>query len=161
MGYEKHLIGSTCEIAVGKNKVEVTVISHDEKKGYKVRYKKSGNETFVKDAGRLRLLDGKEKAEPKAKPSPAKENNGTKSARKPGCLDAAAHVLAQDPKKTMNAKEIFEAVKAAGLWDSDAATPWATISSAIGREIDKKGDLSRFRKDSSGQFGINTKKKPG
>lgn len=161
MSYEKHLIGSTCEIAVGKNKVEVFVISHDETKGYKVRYKRSGNETFVKDAGRLRLLGGTEKPVPKTKPSPAKTNIGTNTPKKDSCLSAAAKVLAEDPTKSMNAKEIFEAVKAAGLWDSDAATPWATISSAIAREIEKKGNESRFRKDSTGRFGINTKKKTG
>jgi hypothetical protein len=66
-------------------------------------------------------------------------------------LDAAAKVL-KEAKEPMSAKQIVEAALAKGLWQSSGATPWATIYSAMIREIAAKGDDARFKKVDRGQF---------
>ena len=66
-------------------------------------------------------------------------------------LDAAAKVLAES-RKPMNLKDIMAAVFKAKLWISNGATPEATLSAAIGREIRDKGSDSRFKKAGRGLF---------
>jgi hypothetical protein len=74
--------------------------------------------------------------------------------QKASCLDAAAQVL-KDAGEPMQVRAVVEAMKAKGLWSSDAPTPWATLYSAILREIGtKKGD-SRFKKTDRGHFALN------
>jgi hypothetical protein len=76
----------------------------------------------------------------------------TKKAKKVGALDAAAQVLAAS-KEPMNCKEMIEAMAAKALWTSPGGkTPWATLYSAIIREIALKGKESRFVKKDRGQF---------
>jgi len=66
-------------------------------------------------------------------------------------LDAAAKVLAE-AGKPMNAKTIVETALAKGYWSTKGATPWATLFSAMVREIAAKQDKSRFRKTARGMF---------
>jgi hypothetical protein len=82
------------------------------------------------------------KAKPDAKPKPM------------SCLDAAAEVL-KEKGEAMNCKGMIDAIFAAKLWHSDAPTPWATLSSAILREVTTKGDAARFKKVDRGQFVFN------
>jgi hypothetical protein len=69
-------------------------------------------------------------------------------------LDAAAKVLAE-ADEPMNAKAICEAALAKGYWATKGATPWATLYSAMIREIAAKGADARFRKASRGMFEIS------
>jgi hypothetical protein len=69
-------------------------------------------------------------------------------------LDAAAKVLAESDEP-LNCAAIVERAFEAGYWQSDGKTPAATIYSAILREIQKKGDESRFRKAERGKFDLN------
>lgn len=79
----------------------------------------------------------------KAKPAP--EAKATKpavptTAGKLSALDAAAKVLAE-AQEPLNAKQMIEAMAANGLWTSfGGATPWATLYSAMLREIQVKGE---------------------
>ena len=73
--------------------------------------------------------------------------------KKMGCLDAAAEVL-KDADEPMNTKQMVEAMAERGLWASDAPTPWATLYSALLREIKNKGDEARFEKADRGKFQI-------
>ena len=84
------------------------------------------------------------------KKTPAKAAN-TKKPRKPSGLDAAAQVLAAsgDP---MRSKDIVDTMLAKGLWATKGKTPHATIYAAIIREIQNKGDASRFEKVDRGRF---------
>ena len=88
------------------------------------------------------------------KKTPAKAAN-TKKPRKPSGLDAAAQVLAAsgDP---MRSKDIVDTMLAKGLWSTKGKTPHATIYAAIIREIQNKGDASRFEKVARGRFQIRT-----
>ena len=81
----------------------------------------------------------------KTKAAPAKESGMS-------ALDAAAKVLAEE-KKPMNVKELIAAMAAKDYWTSPGGkTPEATLAAAIGTEINKKGDSSRFARPEPGKF---------
>ena len=65
-------------------------------------------------------------------------------------LELAAKVLAET-KKPMKCHEMVDAARAKG-WETNGLTPWATLSAAILREIQTKGDRARFRKVGPGEF---------
>jgi hypothetical protein len=91
------------------------------------------------------------KAAPAKKAKPA----GNGKPKKLSALDAAAQVLAAS-KEPLNAKQLIEAMAAKGLWTSPGgATPWATLYSAIIREVATKGKESRFKKVDRGHFAAN------
>ena len=66
-------------------------------------------------------------------------------------LDAAAQVLAE-AGEPLNTKTMVERMLAKGLWQTGGKTPAATIYAAMLREINIKGDASRFRKVERGKF---------
>ena len=69
-------------------------------------------------------------------------------------LDAASKVL-YESKEPMTTKQMIEAMSSKGYWSSPGGkTPWATLYSAITREIKNKGKDARFDKVNKGQFQI-------
>ena len=68
-------------------------------------------------------------------------------------LDAAAKVLAETGN-AMTCKAIVQAAFEKGYWQSDGATPHATIYAAILREIQTKGEKTRFKKAGPGLFAL-------
>ncbi len=75
--------------------------------------------------------------------------------RKLSAIDAAAQVLAES-KTAMTSKEMIDAMAEQKLWTSPGGkTPWATLFSAILREIATKGKESRFVKAERGKFAAN------
>lgn len=100
-------------------------------------------------------------AEP-AKPAtkkPAKTRKA-KTDGKLSQLDAAAKVLTESAGP-MTTKAMIEAMAAQGYWTSPGgATPWATLYSALIREIANKGDEARFTKVNRGQFALSATTKP-
>ncbi|MEX0678896.1 MAG: HTH domain-containing protein [Pirellulales bacterium] len=93
----------------------------------------------------------------RAKATPAKmaKPAGEGKSKKLSALDAAAQVLAAS-KEPINAKQMIEAMAAKGLWTSPGgATPWATLYSAIIREVATKGKEARFKKVDRGHFAAN------
>lgn len=67
-------------------------------------------------------------------------------------LDAAAVVLSK-AKAAMSARDLVDAMTSSGLWTSPAGkTPWATLASAMDREIKTKAGASRFEKVAPGRF---------
>ncbi|MEX2185708.1 MAG: winged helix-turn-helix domain-containing protein [Pirellulales bacterium] len=92
------------------------------------------------------------------KPAPKKTTKAPARTKKPkaagkmSALDAAAKVLA-DAGEPMNCKALIEAMAIKDYWTSPGgATPWATLYSAITREINEKGKDARFVKVERGQF---------
>jgi len=80
-----------------------------------------------------------------------------KAEGKMSALDAAAKVLAEEGRP-MTAKELIEAMSAKGYWTRPGGkTPEATLSAALGNEINKKGDASRFAKAAPGKFALRAK----
>ena len=84
-------------------------------------------------------------AEPKPRKK-AERKDGTMSG-----LDAAAKVLA-DAGEPLGCKTIVERAIEKGYWKTGGKTPSATVYAAILREIQKKGDASRFAKADRGMF---------
>jgi hypothetical protein len=90
---------------------------------------------------------------------PAKKRTRQRKTTEPkpdrvSAIDAAARVLAEEGKP-MGCKELIGAMAAKGYWTSPGGkTPAATLYSAILREIDTKGDASRFEKVGRGMFGL-------
>ena len=66
-------------------------------------------------------------------------------------LDAAAKVLAE-ADGPLSCKEIVHRALEKGYWQTKGLTPASTIYASILREIQKKGDASRFRKAERGKF---------
>lgn len=97
-------------------------------------------------------LEAKAKPEAKAAKEPKAKKEGPS---KLSGLDAAAKIL-KDSGKAMNCKELVAAAFKQNLWRSEGATPEATISAAIGREIAAKGGDSRFVKKDRGLFAAAT-----
>jgi hypothetical protein len=104
------------------------------------------------------VAPGKETAEPSSKEAkPKKKRTGAKTGEqgeKPmSGLDAAAKVLAE-AGEPLNCKAIVERAFEAGYWRSDGKTPAATVYAAILREMQNKGDESRFVKAGRGLFAL-------
>ena len=88
------------------------------------------------------------------RPEPTKSKSKSKPKKRTGMsmLTAAAVVLEENPKP-MKVNEIVESMADRGLWTSPGGkTPQATLAGAIGTEIKKKGDRSRFAKAGVGLF---------
>ncbi len=94
--------------------------------------------------------DGDE--EPEADLSACNAQAGDEGATMSG-LDAAAKVL-EEADEPLRCKEIAERALEAGYWASDGQTPHATIYSSILRDIQKRGDESRFQKVGRGLFAL-------
>ena len=89
-------------------------------------------------------------AKPATKKAPAKPAD-----KKMSAIDAAAKVLAE-AKEPLTAKQLIERMAAKGYWKSPAGkTPASTLYAAIIREIQRKGDDSRFQKVDRGLFTLN------
>ena len=92
--------------------------------------------------------------------APAKAGKRTKVAKEGeakgmSALEAAALALAETGK-AMTPKEMIGVMAARGWWSSPTGkTPHATLYSAIMREVDEKGETSRFRKAAPGRFALS------
>jgi len=169
MRLENVQVGETYTLKVGKNVVQVTVKSVDEKG--KIAVTTAGGKTLtVADAGRLAVhhtnaptaaKGAKTKAAaPKATKAARGRNVGQKGAPKPptakeGSLMAAAIKVMKAADKPMRPADVVETVLAKKLWTSKGKTPGATLAAAIMREIARKGSLSRFKKTGPGLYALN------
>ena len=103
----------------------------------------------------LEPTDGQSKEIPvEAKRSPTRKAQSADDGKEKrlSALDAAAKVLAETGQ-AMTCQDLVAAMAAKGYWTSPGGkTPQATLYSAIGREIDTKGNNSRFVKAERGKF---------
>ena len=88
-------------------------------------------------------------------PNPAPECETAKKEKKVSLLDLAAKILA-DTGEALNCKELVAKAKETG-WVSTGKTPEQTLYSGIFREMNTKGEASRFKKsaDRKGSFEAN------
>ena len=83
-----------------------------------------------------------------AAPSPAK----SAAAKKYSALDAAALVL-RESGQPMSCPELIAQMAAKGYWSSPKGkTPASTLYAALAREVQEKGEASRFVKTGPGRF---------
>jgi hypothetical protein len=91
------------------------------------------------------VLDAEAPAKAKREPKPAGE-------KQLSALDAAAKVL-EERGQPMNTRQLIEVMAQKGYWTSPGGkTPWATLYSAILREVTTDGDTARFVKTERGKF---------
>ena len=107
--------------------------------------KRTGKEEKAEPAGSGKVAQAKAKA-PKA---PRIRKDGKMSG-----LDAAAKILKDSPEP-LTRQEITDRALKAGYWAPKGKTPEATLSSAIGREIARKGSASRFAMAARGKFALS------
>ena len=88
-------------------------------------------------------------------PNPAPECATAKKEKKVSLLDLAAKILA-DTGEALNCKELVAKAKETG-WVSTGKTPEQTLYSGIFREMNTKGEASRFKKSATrkGSFEAN------
>ena len=136
------ILGDTYIIKLGRNEVEAEVIEELEK-GWNVRL--TASDKIIKVASVDRFL-----RKVKTKVEEPKKKGGAVKGQMSG-LDAAAFIL-QREGRPMRVKEIAELAIHDKLWASEGLTPWASIASAMIREINAKGADSRFSKVDKGLF---------
>jgi hypothetical protein len=168
-------IGGVYAVKVTGNVVPVVIDEEHPETGWVGTNKETGRQVRIKTADRLRRRlqgeegdEGAEGSEPEAtaeeaenaategdtgadetapepEEAPAEENPQMSS------VDAAAKVL-EEADEPLGTREIYNRAEEASYWRSDGQTPWATIYSAIYREIRDKGEESRFEKVERGKF---------
>lgn len=129
-----------------------------ERKALQAQHKADQENARVRDE-RAKSGDGMTASERAMAESEPKKKSGKKAAKpkaekkdkRLSCIDAAAQVLA-DSGEPMRCRDMIDTMAEKGLWTSDAPTPHATLYSAILREIQTKGDESRFQKVERGLF---------
>ncbi len=163
-------IGTAYTCKVGRNTIRVTVTEELPDGGWLVETH-TGRTMTIRSAERfIEPADAPEAAAPRADATEAEptpdhgterdtgeqdadtgETGGTMS-----LLDAAAHLLGQ-ADEGMRCKDLVEQARELGLWapKRGGKTPDRTLYAAILREINTKGDASRFRKVERGHFTLN------
>ncbi len=96
------------------------------------------------------MTSKKSKTKKVSKPRPSSK---PRDAARMSALDAAARVL-KESGQPMNCMAMVEKMLSKGYWKTSGATPAATLSSAILREVKNKGKESRFKKEGRGQFSL-------
>ena len=156
-------IGEIAKARVGRNLMEVEIIEDCGNGNYKVKSISSGREF---NTSRLEKINNNQEetimpednntiiAEAET-PNPAPECATAKKAKKVSLLDLAAKILA-DTGEALNCKELVAKAKETG-WESTGKTPEQTLYSGIFREMNTKGEASRFKKsaDRKGSFETN------
>jgi hypothetical protein len=96
----------------------------------------------------------KQRAKRPVAPTPEPKSSAKPAAapHKYSALDAAALVLRENDRP-MSCPELIEQMAAKGYWSSPKGkTPSSTLYAAIMREVQVKGDASRFVKTGPGRF---------
>ena len=163
-------VGEIAKARVGRNLMEVEILEDCGNGNYKVKSVSSGREF---NTSRLEKINNNQmeeaimpednittntEAETNAEvdtPNPAPECATAKKEKKVSLLDLAAKILA-DTGETLNCKELVAKAKETG-WVSTGKTPEQTLYSGIFREMNTKGEASRFKKsaDRKGSFETN------
>jgi hypothetical protein len=153
-------VGGKYYANVSSKRVEVRIDAERAQGGWDATNLSTGKKVCIKTAQRLLGTVGEQKkaqATDAAESKEPKETKQTKPAtkKKLSAVDAAAKVVGE-ANEPMNTKQMIEAMAAKKLWTSPGGkTPWATLYSAILREINVKGKESRFKKIERGTFAAN------
>ena len=162
-------IGEIANAKVGRNLVEVEILECGEG-FFRVKSVSSGREF---NTSRLEKINNNHQMEEAIMPednntiaevetnaevetpNPAPECATAKKEKKVSLLDLAAKILA-DTGEALNCKELVAKAKETG-WESTGKTPEQTLYSGIFREMNTKGEASRFKKSAErkGSFEAN------
>jgi hypothetical protein len=166
-------IGGEYEARIGKETVQVRITAEKASGGWSAINLATGKKVFISMARLLKEIGGTKVTSkdnltivevPPAtvetigtqKPTkPARKKTDTTPAGKPlSQLQAAVKVLGES-KEPLTTKQMVEAMAAKNYWSSPGGkTPHATLYSAILRELQTKGEASRFLKTDRGHFAL-------
>lgn len=172
-------IGGEYQARIGKTQIPVRIVSEKASGGWtainiatnkkvfvplarQLQEMPAALETTVTTAGNLTVvevppatvetIDGS----PKKPARSRKAKTETEPGKKLSQLDAAIKVLGE-ATEPLTAKQMVEAMTTKNLWSSPGGkTPHATLYSAILRELQNKGDASRFVKIDRGHFQLRS-----
>ena len=162
-------VGEVAKARVGRNLMEVEIIEDCGNGNYKVKSISSGREfntsrlekinnnqeeTIMPEDNNSTTTEVETNAEVET-PNPAPECATVKPEKKKSLLDLAAKILAETGE-ALNCNELVTKAKETG-WESTGKTPEQTLYSGIFREMNTKGEASRFKKsaDRKGSFETN------
>ncbi len=129
----------------------------EKKKNSKASRKRAGkpkSKRSGKPAGKKAVKQAKPSKTVNAAKVPKRTKEAKATGKRLSGLDAAARVL-KGAGKPMKVKAIVETMLAKGYWKTSGKTPWATLYSAIIREIAANGKNARFKKIDRGSFAFN------
>ncbi len=159
MKLENIKIGTCYDIKVGKNTSAVRITKPIATGGFEAVTLATHKTLVIKSADRV-ICPHIPKADTasESKTPPATGAPAPPAEKRLSLLDAAAKVLAE-AKEPLNCKMMIQAMTEKGYWNPSQGgrTPMNTLHAAIGAEIKKKGDTSRFEKVARGQFGLRTR----
>lgn len=174
MKLENIKVGSVYDIKVGNNTSAVRIMKPLASGGWEAVTLTTQKTLVIKSASRIvGPHNPKADKQPKARKTPNTGKPGPQGAKQRAAkvldqisvpldkrlsaLDAAAKVLAE-AKEPLNCKQMIEAMMAKDYWQPSQGgkTPANTLHAAIGTEIKKKGDQSRFEKVGRGLFGLRS-----
>ncbi|AQT67932.1 hypothetical protein STSP2_01084 [Anaerohalosphaera lusitana] len=146
--------GTICSCKVGSNTTQVKLLEAEPKGGWKVESLTSGKTMTIRNADRLEPADTAEKSS-KADKSPASKTKGhtggpkgseaKRESKRLSLLDSAAVIL--EVISPLSCKDIVEKAIETNIWQPKSGkTPANTLYASILREINTKGDDSRFRR---------------
>jgi len=153
-------VGTIYHITLGRNEVQGEVIAETDN-GWNVRLLASDKVIKVNSADRFlrkaKMITTTGDAPGEEQEAVVETEATQKKVKQPkegmSALDAAHKVLVEI-STPLNAKQITELVVTKGYCPNlKGATPHATISSALQREVKGKGSMSRFYKAGIGLFG--------
>ncbi len=168
-------IGHDYQVTQGRGKSIVRVTAHDIAGGAWTCRTEKGAEITVKDAKRFlkavaapaktgglgrmvgkltSVLTGKGKKDDDTREESTSKKRGVPPKGKMSAVDAAARVL-DEVKEPLNVKQIAEIADRLNYCELPGATPSATISSAIQKEIKDKGGNARFVRTERGKYTFN------
>ncbi len=134
-------IGQKCTCKIGRNQVEATIIETNPAGPWLLKNTKSGKTIKVSDCSRITPLAEDEQ------PENNEQANTSSSKNKHSLLDAAEIVLKTCPYQPLSAKAIIKLAADGGIWRPGAGkTPANTLHASINKEINAKGEASRFRR---------------
>ncbi len=133
-------IGQKCLCKVGQNQVEATIVETNPQGPWLLKATKSGKTIKICDGSRITPLAD-------TQPENTEQANASSSKNKHSLLDAAEIILKTCPHQPLSAKAIIKLAADGGIWRPGAGkTPANTLHASINKEINTKGEASRFRR---------------
>ncbi len=133
-------IGQKCLCKVGQNQVEATIVETNPDGPWLLKNTKSGKTIKVSDCSRITPLAD-------TQPENNEQAAVSSSKNKHSLLDAAEIILKTCPHQPLSAKAIIKLADDGGIWRPGAGkTPANTLHASINKEINTKGEASRFRR---------------
>ena len=156
MQAEQIEVGATYTASISRKKVRVRIKCEHPKGGWNAVNLASKRPVHIKSADKLiqRIDESANKTGKALGKKAISQPSSALPIKKMGCLNSAIYVLEQ-AGEPLTCTQIMERILQQKLWTTTGRTPAATLYSAVIREIQRKGDDSRFALADRGMFTLN------